>query len=125
MRNVSQPVARSAFRRGDVKRFLSVVFRTNWGFHSSPLLEGDHLLFAQLFHSTPTPTLLITVNKANGEEAWKVKHKGGGRGENQESYASLVVYRKGDDAYLMAPATRGPHGPPPDGQLGDLAASAT
>ncbi len=31
-----------------------------------------------------------------------MERKGGGRGDNQESYASLVVYRKGDDAYLIA-----------------------
>ena len=74
-------------------------FRMNWGFHSSPLLDGDRL-YLQLFHSNAH--LLVALNKANGDEVWKVARKGGGRGENQESYASLVVYRKGDDAYLIA-----------------------
>ncbi len=74
-------------------------FRTNWGFHSSPLLDGDRL-YLQLFHSNAH--LLVALNKATGAEVWKVERKGGGRGENQTSYASLAIYRKGDVAYLIA-----------------------
>ena len=54
----------------------------------------------QLFHSHGHK--IVALNKATGEEVWKVERKGGGHGENQESYSSLVLYRKGDDAYLIA-----------------------
>ena len=74
-------------------------FQMQWGFHSTPLLDGDRL-YLQLFHSGGH--YLVALNKLTGEEVWKVERKGGGRGENRESYASLVVWRKGDDAYLIA-----------------------
>jgi outer membrane protein assembly factor BamB len=70
-----------------------------WGFHSTPLLDGDRL-YLQLFHQDGHQ--LVALNKLTGEEVWKVERKGGGRGENKDSYASLVIWRKGDDAYLIA-----------------------
>ncbi|HVS36082.1 MAG TPA: PQQ-binding-like beta-propeller repeat protein [Gemmataceae bacterium] len=74
-------------------------FNIQWGFHCTPLLDGDRL-YLQLFHSGGHQ--LVALNKATGEEVWKVERKGGGHGENRESYASMVVYRKGDQAYLVA-----------------------
>ena len=74
-------------------------FKIQWGFHCTPLLDGDRL-YLQLFHGGGHQ--LVALNKADGSEVWRVDRKGGGRGENMESYASPVLYRKGDDAYLIA-----------------------
>jgi outer membrane protein assembly factor BamB len=74
-------------------------FKMQWGFHSTPLLDGDRV-YLQLFHSGGH--YLVALNKLDGDEVWKVERKGGGRGENRESYTSLIVWRKGDDAYLIA-----------------------
>jgi outer membrane protein assembly factor BamB len=74
-------------------------FKMQWGFHSTPLLDGDRL-YLQLFHSGAH--LLIALNKADGKEIWKAERKSDGRAENEQSYASLVMWRKGKDAYLIA-----------------------
>jgi outer membrane protein assembly factor BamB len=73
-------------------------YRTNWGLHTSPLLDGDRL-YMQLL--SQTANLVIALDKANGKGVWKVDRKSDGRGENLDSYASPVIWRKGKDAYLI------------------------
>jgi outer membrane protein assembly factor BamB len=73
-------------------------YRTNWGLHTSPLLDGDRL-YMQLL--SQTANLVIALDKADGKEVWKVDRKSDGRGENLDSYASPVIWRKGKDAYLI------------------------
>jgi outer membrane protein assembly factor BamB len=74
-------------------------FQMQWGFHSTPLLDGDRL-YLQLFHSGAH--LIVALDKANGNETWKAERKSDGRQENEQSYASLVMWRTGKDAYLIA-----------------------
>ena len=74
-------------------------FKMQWGFHSTPLLDGDRL-YLQLFHSGAH--LLVALDKNTGKEIWKAERKSDGRAENEQSYTSLVVWRKGKDAYLIA-----------------------
>ena len=69
-----------------------------WGIHSTPLLDGDRL-YLQLFHAGGH--LVVALDKADGKEVWKVQRKSDGRAENEQSYASPVMWRNGKDAYLI------------------------
>src|SRR5262249_1280459 len=62
------------------------------------LLDGDRL-YMQLLHSNGQH--VIALDKATGKEVWKVTRKSDGRSENEHSYASPVIWRKGTDAYLI------------------------
>lgn len=73
-------------------------FRTNWGLHTSALLDGNRL-YLQLF--SQTANLVIALDNADGKEVWKVERKSDGHGENLDSYASPVIWRKGKEAYLI------------------------
>ena len=73
-------------------------FQMQWGFHTTPLLDGDRI-YLQLFHSGAH--LVVALNKDNGDEIWKVQRKSDGRDENEQSYASPVMWRNGKDAYLI------------------------
>jgi outer membrane protein assembly factor BamB len=68
------------------------------GLHTSPLLDGDRL-YLQLLHGGGAN--VIALDKTNGKEVWKVEHKSDGTGENKDSYASPMIWRKGKDAYLI------------------------
>ncbi|HEV3261759.1 MAG TPA: PQQ-binding-like beta-propeller repeat protein [Gemmataceae bacterium] len=73
-------------------------FRIMHGMHTTPLLDGDRL-YMQLIHSGGAH--VIALNKADGTEVWNVERKSDGTGENEHSYASPVMWRKGKDAYLV------------------------
>jgi outer membrane protein assembly factor BamB len=73
-------------------------FRIQHGMHTTPLLDGDRL-YMQLLHSNGQH--VIALDKATGKEVWKVTRKSDGRSENEHSYASPVIWRKGTDAYLI------------------------
>jgi outer membrane protein assembly factor BamB len=73
-------------------------FKIQFGMHSTPVLYGDRL-YMQLIHSAGA--WVIAVDKNNGETVWKVARKSDGRRENEHSYASPVIWRKGDKAYLI------------------------
>jgi outer membrane protein assembly factor BamB len=73
-------------------------FKTYHGFHTSPLLDGDRL-YLQLIHSNAARVLAL--DKATGKEVWNVERKSDGHTENEHSYASPVMWRKGDKAYLV------------------------
>ncbi|HZY86977.1 MAG TPA: PQQ-binding-like beta-propeller repeat protein [Gemmataceae bacterium] len=73
-------------------------FKTYHGFHTTPLLYGDRL-YVQLIHSNAA--LVLALDKATGKEVWKVVRKSDGHTENEHSYASPTVWRKGDKAYLI------------------------
>ncbi len=45
-------------------------FKMQWGFHSTPLLDGDRL-YLQLFHSGAH--VLIALDKNTGKEIWKAE----------------------------------------------------
>lgn len=73
-------------------------FRMQWGTHTSPLLWGDRL-YLQLFHAGAD--LVIALNKATGEEVWKVHRTSDAEEECRQSYTSPIVWHKGDNAYLI------------------------
>jgi outer membrane protein assembly factor BamB len=73
-------------------------FRIQHGMHTTPLLDGDRL-YMQLIHSGAAN--VIALDKSNGKEIWKVERKSDGTGENEHSYASPTIWRKGKDAYLI------------------------
>jgi outer membrane protein assembly factor BamB len=75
-----------------------VKYHTNWGMHTSPLLDGDRL-YMQLLNQNGAH--VIALDKATGKEVWKVEHRSDGHGENKDSYASPIIWRKGKDAYLI------------------------
>jgi outer membrane protein assembly factor BamB len=68
------------------------------GLHTSPLLDGDRL-YMQLLHAGGAN--VIALDKTNGKEVWKVERKSDGTGENKDSYASPMIWRKGKEAYLI------------------------
>jgi outer membrane protein assembly factor BamB len=73
-------------------------FRIQHGMHTTPLLDGDRL-YMQLIHSNGQ--YVIALDKATGQEVWRVTRQSDGRAENEHSYASPVIWRKGEDAYLI------------------------
>jgi outer membrane protein assembly factor BamB len=73
-------------------------FRIQHGMHTTPLLDGDRL-YMQLIHSNSQ--YVVALDKATGQEVWKVTRQSDGRAENEHSYASPIIWRKGMDAYLI------------------------
>jgi outer membrane protein assembly factor BamB len=73
-------------------------FRYQFGMHSSPLLHGDRL-YLQLLHSGGF--LVLALDKATGNELWKIERKSDARNECEHSYASPVLWQNGKDAYLI------------------------
>jgi outer membrane protein assembly factor BamB len=73
-------------------------FRIQHGMHNTPLLDGDRL-YMQIIHSNSQ--LVLALDKATGKEIWKVTRQSDGRAENEHSYASPIIWRKGNDAFLV------------------------
>jgi outer membrane protein assembly factor BamB len=73
-------------------------FKTWHGFHTTPLLDGDRL-YIQLIHSGGAR--VVALDKANGKDVWNVQRKSDATNENEHSYASPCIWRKGKDAYLI------------------------
>jgi outer membrane protein assembly factor BamB len=73
-------------------------FQIMHGMHTTPLLDGDRL-YLQLIHSGGAH--VVALNKADGSEIWNVERKSDGVAENEHSYASPTIWRKGKEAYLI------------------------
>jgi outer membrane protein assembly factor BamB len=73
-------------------------FNIQFGMHSTPVLEGERL-YLQLIHSGGA--WVIALDRATGKEVWKAARKSDGRAECEHSYASPVLWRKGDAALLI------------------------
>jgi outer membrane protein assembly factor BamB len=73
-------------------------FKIQFGLHSTPVLDGDRL-YLQLIHSNGA--WVIALDKATGETVWKVARPSDGYSENEHSYASPSLWRKGGEAYLI------------------------
>jgi outer membrane protein assembly factor BamB len=73
-------------------------FRTQWGFHTTPLLY-ENRLYLQLLHSGGQ--WVVALDKDTGKEVWKVERKSDGRAENEHSYASPCIWHNDKDAYLI------------------------
>ena len=68
------------------------------GMHVTPLLHGDRL-YVSLLHAGGQ--WVIAIDKATGKEVWKVARPTDGIFEGTHSYASPVLYQKGQDEYLI------------------------
>lgn len=73
-------------------------FSIQFGMHTTPVLFGDRL-YLQLIHSNDA--WVIALDKATGKEIWKVERESDGHSENEHSYASAMIWHKGDKAYLV------------------------
>jgi outer membrane protein assembly factor BamB len=73
-------------------------FRIQHGMHTTPLLYGDRL-YLSLLHAGGM--WVIALDKATGNEIWKVARPTDGRGEGQHSYASPCLWHNGKDEYLI------------------------
>jgi len=73
-------------------------FRIQHGFHNTPLLDGDRL-YMNLLHSNAW--LVLALDKMTGKEVWKHERKSDAYAENEQSYCSPSIWRKGGEAYLV------------------------
>jgi outer membrane protein assembly factor BamB len=73
-------------------------FNIQFGMHSTPLLY-DGRLYLQIL--TTGQAVVAALDAADGKEVWKVKRESDGRAECEHSYASPVLWRKGNEAYLI------------------------
>jgi outer membrane protein assembly factor BamB len=81
-------------------------FDIAFGVHTTPVLYGDRLYF-QLIHSggkrdaEGKEALVVAIDKITGKDVWKAIRKSEGIDENEHSYASAFLWKKGKDAYLV------------------------
>src|SRR5262249_46535514 len=68
------------------------------GMHSTPVLFEDRI-YLQIIHSGAA--LVVAVEKATGNEVWKIKRESDGFAENEHSYASPMMWSNGKRAYLI------------------------
>jgi outer membrane protein assembly factor BamB len=73
-------------------------FRIQFGMHSTPVLYQGRI-YLQLLHDGGQ--LAIALDAADGKEVWKVDRKSDGRAECLHSYASAMMWHKGNDAALI------------------------
>jgi outer membrane protein assembly factor BamB len=73
-------------------------FRIQHGMHNTPALDGDRL-YMNLLHSNAW--LVIALDKMTGKEVWKHERQSDAYAENEQSYASPSIWRRGTDAYLV------------------------
>lgn len=73
-------------------------FKIQFGMTSTPLLDGDRL-YLQLLHSGAA--LVLALDKQTGDEIWRHKRQSDARAECEHSYASPVLYRDDQRAFLL------------------------
>jgi outer membrane protein assembly factor BamB len=73
-------------------------FNIQFGMHTTPVLFGDRL-YLQLIHSGGA--WVVAIDKATGKDVWKVERPSDGTDENEHSYASAFIWKKGSNAYLV------------------------
>lgn len=73
-------------------------FSIQHGMHNTPVLDGNRLYLAFL-HSNAW--LVVALDKLTGNELWKHERQSDANSENEHSYASPMIWRRGKDAYLV------------------------
>ncbi len=73
-------------------------FSIQHGLHNTPLVDNDKL-YMNLLHSNAW--LVIAIDKRTGKEIWKHERVSDATDENEHSYASPVIWRRGTEAYLL------------------------
>lgn len=80
---------------------LSIAF----GLTSTPVLDGDRL-YLQLIHGEGKPATreaaMVALDKRTGKELWKQDRPSDAHSECEHSYASPVIYRDGERAFLVS-----------------------
>jgi outer membrane protein assembly factor BamB len=80
-------------------------YNTQFGMTSTPVLDGNRL-YLQLIHGDGDPatqeSLIVALDKQTGKEIWKHVRSSDGRMECEHSYASPVLYRDSDQAFLVS-----------------------
>ena len=64
-------------------------FGLNWGYASSPLLQGD-ALYVQVLHGMKTddPSYVLKIDKLSGKTLWRVERPTPARSESPDSYTT-------------------------------------
>lgn len=79
-------------------------FSIAFGMSSTPVLDGDRL-YLQLIHGEGKPetreAVVVCLDKATGQQIWKVDRPSDGRAECEHSYASPTLYRDTDREFLL------------------------
>jgi outer membrane protein assembly factor BamB len=73
-------------------------FSTNWGLHTTPLLDGDRL-YLTLLHQFGH--WLIAIDKATGNELWKSHRKTDAQRENKDAYTSPYIWRNDKETCIV------------------------
>ena len=80
-------------------------FKIQFGMTSSPVLDEGRLYF-QFIHGemrgTSQDARVVCLDAATGDEVWAVQRLSDGTFENKHSYASPVMYRDGEHAFLLS-----------------------
>jgi len=77
-------------------------FGLNWGYASSPLLEGD-ALFVEVLHGmrTDAPSYLVRIDVATGQTRWKVDRPTPAIVESPDAYTTPTVARVAGKAEIV------------------------
>src|SRR5437667_2129974 len=73
-------------------------FDIQHGMHVTPLLHGDRL-YHSLLHSGAW--VVTAIDKTTGKDVWKIERDSDAEGENEQAYASPVLWHRGKDEYLI------------------------
>jgi outer membrane protein assembly factor BamB len=73
-------------------------FNIQHGLHTTPLLLGDRLYLVLLHLGGQW---VIALDKATGQEVWKVNRPSDGRNEGLQAYASPILWHSGQESYLV------------------------
>jgi outer membrane protein assembly factor BamB len=77
-------------------------FGLNWGYASSPLLNGD-ALFVQVLHGMKTddPSYLLRIDKTTGKTVWKVERPTDAISESPDAYTTPALIGTGSAAEIV------------------------
>jgi outer membrane protein assembly factor BamB len=79
-------------------------FDIQFGLSSTPIVDGDRI-YVQLIHGawnkTPSRGLVVALDKRTGKQAWKHVRATDAIDECKQSYASPVLYRDRQHAFLV------------------------
>ncbi|MDA0835985.1 MAG: PQQ-binding-like beta-propeller repeat protein [Planctomycetota bacterium] len=80
------------------------MFQIQFGMSSTPVLHGDRL-YLQLIHgdgnAETQEALIVAIDKMTGDEVWRTGRPSDGIAENEQSYASPVIYDYGNLQLLL------------------------
>jgi outer membrane protein assembly factor BamB len=77
-------------------------FGLNWGYGSSPLLDGD-ALFVQVIHGMKTddPSYILRIDKGTGKTVWRMERPTDAKMESPDSYTTPAILSAGGRRELV------------------------